>query len=382
MSLTFNQSKEYSLGVELELQLLDKKSLALAPNSSRIIAGLEELQPFVKPELMLSNIEVNTSPCSTIDAVQKDLLAKLDLLYKEALEHDTTLSLAGTHPFSSWKEQGFVPDDRYARLLNKLAIVARRFNIFGLHVHVGIDSGEKCMFIMNSFLYYLPHLLALSANSPFWDGEDTGLQSYRSKVFEALPTAGIPAYFDGWRDYSSLVDMYIATGTIETIREIWWDVRPHPDFGTLEIRVCDVPCSIKHLMSIVALIQALVARLGRAYDEGMKPELAPYFILKENKWRAARYGLDASFILPDGSGTIECKDAVMELYSYVYDEAVKMGSIDQLSGIKDIMNNGNGASRQLDIWKRDGDLKSVVKSISDGFIDEIGASLNAGESKR
>ena len=382
MPLTFNQSKEYSLGVELELQLLDKKSLALVPNSDRIIAGLEELQPFVKPELMMSNVEVNTSPCTTIDAVQKDLLAKLDLLYKEALEHDTTLSIAGTHPFSSWKEQGFVPDDRYARLLNKLAMVARRFNIFGLHVHVGIDSGEKCIFIMNSLLYYLPHLLALSANSPFWNGEDTGLKSYRSKVFEALPTAGIPAYFDGWRDYSSLVDMYIATGTIETIREIWWDVRPHPDFGTLEIRVCDVPCSIKHLMSIVALIQALVARLGRAYDEGMKPELAPYFILKENKWRAARYGLDASFILPDGSGTIESKEAVMELYSYVYDEAVKMGSIDQLSGIKDIIDNGNGASRQLDIWKRDGDLKSVVKSLSGDFIDEIGAALSAGEFKR
>lgn len=382
MPLTFNQSKEYSLGVELELQLLDKKSLALAPNSSRIIAGLEDLKPFIKPELMLSNVEVNTSPCSTIYAAQEDLLAKLDLLHREALKYDTTLSLAGTHPFSSWKEQAFVPDDRYARLVEKLAVVARRFNIFGLHVHVGIDSGEKCIFVMNSLLYYLPHLLALSANSPFWNGEDTGLKSYRSKVFEALPTAGIPAYFGGWCDYSSLVDMYIATGTIETIREIWWDVRPHPDFGTLEIRVCDVPCSIKQLMSIVAIIQALVARLGRAYDEGAKPDLAPYFILKENKWRAARYGLDASFILPDGSGTIGCKDAVMELYSYVYDEAVKLGSIDQLSGIKDIVKNGNGASRQLDIWKRDCDLKSVVKSLSGDFIDEIGAALNPGESKR
>lgn len=380
--MNFKQSKEYTLGVELELQLLDKESLALVPKSDQIIAGLEDLKHFVKPELMLSNVEVNTSPCSTVDDVQKDLLTKLDFVCKEALKLDISLSLAGTHPFSSWKEQGFVPDERYARLLNKLALVARRFNIFGLHVHVGIDSDEKCIFIMNSLLYYLPHLLALSANSPFWNGEDTGLKSYRSKVFEALPTAGIPAYFDGWRDYSSLVDMYRSTGTIETIREIWWDVRPHPDFGTLEIRICDVPCSIKHLMSIVALIQALVARLGRAYDEGVKPELAPYFILKENKWRAARYGLDASFILPDGSGTIGCKDAVMELYSYVYDEAVKMGSIDQLSGIKDIINNGNGASRQLDIWKRDGDLKSVVKSLSGNFINEIGAALNPGESKR
>ncbi|MDT8316816.1 MAG: YbdK family carboxylate-amine ligase [bacterium] len=382
MPLTFKQSKEYSLGVELELQLLDKESLALVPKSGQIIAGFDDSPPFVKPELMLSNVEVNTRPCSSIEAVQEDLLTKLDLVYREALRYDTTLSLAGTHPFSSWKEQGFVPDERYTRLLDKLGAVARRFNIFGLHVHVGIDCGEKCIFIMNSLLYYLPHLLALSANSPFWNGEDTGLKSYRSKVFEALPTAGVPAYFDGWSDYSSLVDMYISTGTIETIREIWWDVRPHPDFGTLEIRVCDAPCSIKQLISIVALIQALVARLGRAFDEGVKLDLAPYFILKENKWRAARYGLDASFILPDGSGTIAFKDAVTELYSYVYDEAMKMGSEDHLAGIKDILKYGNGASRQLHIWKENCNLKSVVKSLSDGFIDEIGAHVKSGESNR
>ncbi len=382
MPLTFKESKECTLGVELELQLLDQESLALVPHSGQIIAGLDNLPPFAKPELMMSNIEVNTSPCSDIDAVQKDFLTKLDLVYREALKHNTTVSVAGTHPFSSWKEQGFVPDERYSRLRNKLAHVARRFNIFGLHVHVGIDSGEKCMFIMNSFLYYLPHLLALSANSPFWDGEDTGLNSYRSKVFEALPTAGIPDYFDGWRDYSSLVDMYISTGTIETIREIWWDVRPHPDFGTIEIRVCDVPCSIKHLMSIVALIQALVARLGREYDEGAKRDLPASFILKENKWRAARYGLDGSFILPDGSGTISSKEAVMELYSYVYEESERMGSIVQLKGIKDIIKQGNGASRQIDIWKKNGDLKPVVRSLSDDFINEINFGLNAGECKR
>jgi len=240
VSITFKSSKEYTLGVEVELQLIDKESLALVPKSGQIIAGLENLKTFIKPELMLSNVEVNTSPCSTIEEVQKDLLTKFDLVCREALRHDTTLSLAGTHPFSSWREQDFVPDERYGRLLNKLALVARRFNIFGLHVHVGIDSGEKCISIMNLLLYYLPHLLALSANSPFWNGEDSGLKSYRSKVFEALPTAGIPAYFDGWSDYASLVDMYMSTGTIETIREIWWDVRPHPDFGTLEIRVCDV----------------------------------------------------------------------------------------------------------------------------------------------
>jgi carboxylate-amine ligase len=176
--------------------------------------------------------------------------------------------------------------------------------------------------------------------------------------------------------------MYISTGTIETIREIWWDVRPHPDFGTIEIRVCDVPCSIKHLMSIVTLIQALVARLGRAYDEGAQLDLPASFILKENKWRAARYGLDGSFILPDGSGTISSKEAVMELYSYVYEEAERMGSIVQLKGIKDIIKQGNGASHQLDIWKRDGDLKSVVRSLSDDFINEINFGLNAGECKR
>ena len=378
MPLTFKQSKEYTVGVELELQLIDPESLALVPNSSRIIAGLEYLRPYVKPELMLSNIEVNTCPCADIKAVEKDLLAKLKLVYEEASKQSTSLSIAGSHPFSTWREQEFTKDERYGRLLDKLAVVARRFNIFGLHVHVGIGSSGKCMAIMNSLLYYLPHLLALSSNSPFWNGKDTGLKSHRSKVFDALPTAGLPFYFDGWDEYSSLVDMYINTGTIETIREIWWDVRPHPDFGTLEIRICDMPSSIKELMSIVALIQALIARLGREYDEGVEMKLPAPAIVRENKWRACRYGLDGSFINADGEGTIDVRAAVLDLYSYVYEEAEGLGSIDQLRGIKDILSNGDGASRQLDIWKREGDLKSVVRSLSGDFINEINAFSNNG----
>ena len=275
MPVTFKYSDEFTLGIEVEAQLVDKDTLGLIPTSSDIIDGIEGYEESIKHELMMSNLEINTRVCAHLDQAAADLYKKFDLVLSEAANHNTLVSLAGTHPFSTWKEQVITDNERYKRLLNNLQGVARRFNIFGLHVHVGIGDSEKCIYIMNRMLYYLPYFLALSANSPFWEGENTGLRSFRIKIFESLPTAGLPFYFRNFSDYMKVVDNYIVTGTIETIREIWWDIRPHPDFGTLELRICDTPSTIEEILAIAALIQALVARLGDEYERGV-PFVRPH----------------------------------------------------------------------------------------------------------
>lgn len=371
MELIFNRSKELTLGVELEIQLLSEKSLALAPVSNEILSIIGNKSQSVKHELMLSNIEVNTGICNDVKEVQEDISRTLKILGEAALKNGTCLAIAGTHPFSHWKDQIITEDKRYGRLLDKLAVIAKRFNIFGLHVHVGIDDGQKCIYIMNRMLYYLPFLLAISSNSPFWNGYKTGLKSYRSKVFETLPTAGLPFYLKDWENYTFLVDRYIATGTIETIREIWWDVRPHPDFGTIEVRICDSPSSIKEVMALTAFIQALVAKLGDDYDNGVAFKSSPSWVIRENKWRAARYGLDGAFITEDASQTIQIGQAVRTLISQLQSYAERLNSTRELDYINRIMERGDGASRQLKLFADTGDLKSVAAALSRNFMDEI-----------
>lgn len=371
MDLKFNHSKELTLGVELEIQLLDGESLALAPLSNEILDIVGNGSDSIKHELMLSNIEVNTKICNNVAEVHADMSATLKILAEAALKKGSKLLVAGTHPFSHWKEQVITEDKRYHRLLHKLAIIAKRFNIFGLHVHVGIGNGKKCMYIMNRLLYYLPHLLAISSNSPFWNGYETGLKSYRSKVFETLPTAGLPFYFKDWEEYKFLVERYIATGTIETIREIWWDVRPHPDFGTIEVRICDSPSSLKEVVAVTALVQALIARLSDDYEKGVEMKSAPPWVIRENKWRASRHGLNGSFISEDASYTVNIAEAIKKLVIELQLYGEKLDSSNELEYINEIIGMGDGASRQLRIYKDRGDLKSVVSSFSKSFMDEI-----------
>ncbi len=373
MSLEFNKSKGYTLGIEVEVQLLDESSLSLSPASPKILKGLQSQSASIKHELMLSNIEVNTKVCSDLAEAEEDLFEKFLLLSKEAGKEATLLSLAGSHPFSSWRDQKITDDARYLRIVESLGIIARRFNIFGLHVHVGIDGGEKCIYVLNRLLYFLPHILALSANSPFWEGEDTNLRSHRIKIFESLPHAGLPFYLADWSDYLEIVENYLRTDTIETIREVWWDVRPHNDFGTLEVRICDTPSSLSEVLAIAALVQALVAKLGREFDEGVKFSRPHSSVIRENKWRACRYGLDGRFILADGKDTIDTKEAIRGLIASVEEEGREFGSSGYLASIEDILEKGDGASRQLKVWKETGDLESVVRFQSETFSDELRA---------
>ncbi len=369
--MNFHNSEGFTVGIEIEIQLVDLNDFGLVSTSNEIIDAIKGLKGSIKHELMMSNLEINTKVCSSITEAEEDLRKKFDVVMSEAKRHNTILCCAGTHPFSSWKDQRITDNERYRYLLETLQIVARRFNIFGLHVHVGIDGGDRCIYIMNRMLYYLPHLLALSANSPFWEGEDTGLKSYRTKIFETLPIAGLPFYFNDWSDYSQVVEMYLSMGTIRTIRELWWDIRPHLDFGTLEVRICDTPSTIREILAIAALIQAFVKKLSNEYDEGI-PFIRPHAsILRENKWRASRYGLDAQFITVEGKKTIGAGEAIEGILSSLDKEVEDLGSGQYMDGIRDILVCGEGAIKQLKSWDESGDLKSVVKDTSERLRNDI-----------
>ncbi len=371
MALEFNGSKGRTLGIEIEIQLVDSEEFSLKDTSDEVVAGLKELEGAIKHELLRSTLEINTCVCSSLEDAEADLFRKFEAAMAEASRHSTRLCCAGTHPFSRWKDQTVTDNPRYRRLVENLQMVARRFNIFGLHVHTGISDGERCIYIMSRMLSYLPHLLALSANSPFWEGHNTGLMSYRTKVFENLPVAGLPFYFRNWHDYVEVVDGYLRTGTIETIRELWWDIRPHPDFGTLEVRICDAPSTIRETLGIAALIQSLVSRFDREYEAGMPFERPHPFIVRENKWRAARYGLGAEFINEDGKTTVDARRAILGLLDTVDLDAKRLGAYRYLLLARDILDRGEGAVRQLEQWKRSCDLKGVVRYLCDELDEEV-----------
>jgi carboxylate-amine ligase len=371
MDIKFNDSEDFTLGIELELQLVDAETLALVPNSSKIIDSLDSFQDSIKHELMMSNLEVVSKICGDIHEAEEDLRAKLKAVLRAASLNSTRIAMASTHPFSRWRDQERTDTDRYRGLLENLQMVGRRFNIFGLHVHVGVNGGEKAIYIMNKMLYYLPHLLAVSSNSPFWQGEDTGLRSYRTKVFETLPTAGLPFYFQGWSDYLTLVKSYIDTGTIKTIRELWWDIRPHPDFGTLEVRVCDIPPTLEEVLGVAALIQAIVKRLSDEYDRGVPFERPRVFVTRENKWRASRYGIDGAFLVKDGASAISVTEAMEIVFDFVEGQSKELGSTRYLQVVRDTMKRGTGASRQLKLFSEKGSFEDVVLGLAEGLAREV-----------
>ena len=291
MKITFNGSPNPTLGVELELQILDPETMNLVGGAPRILAASND--EHVKPELIESTIELNTNICPNVAAVRLELGERIRALLAVCDELGYTVACAGTHPFSKWAEQRITPEDRYRRLVDRCQWPVRRLMIFGLHVHVGMPSGEKAIALFNSMTTYLPHLLALSASSPFFTSADTGLASCRVKIFESLPTAGLPYRFLNWAEFQRLMITLVNANAIESVRDIWWDVRPHPQFGTVEVRICDGLPTLDEVIAMTALIQTLVVWLGEQYDEGTYLPLHRHWIVRENKWRAARWATDA-----------------------------------------------------------------------------------------
>ena len=359
-TLKFTPNDSPTIGVEIELQLVDAETLALSNSIEDVLSRLSPaLAKQVKPELMQSYLEINTSVCTTVREAGADLRTKLEDLERVTGMLGIKPFWAGTHPFSSWRDQKITVNDRYYRLVELMQDVARRLVTFGLHVHVGVDTGDKAVMVCERILRHLPLLLALSSNSPFWEGRRTGLHSNRSKVMEGLPTAGLPHRVRNWSEYVWLINHLVDTGFINTIREIWWDVRPHHSFGTVEIRVCDMPANLDAALSLAGMVQCLVHAISKQIDEGtFQSEYHPMMV-QQNKWRATRFGADAKLVNSDDYQQYTVKDRVELLVEKLLPTASELDCVTELQSVSALADN-TGTQQQLAIYERTGDLRQVV----------------------
>ncbi len=355
----------FTIGIEEEYQTIDPETRDLRSHIQAEILqkGQLILQERVKPEMHQSVVEVGTGVCRNI----KEAKAEVKLLRREimrlARENGLRLASVATHPFSDWRTQDINPDDRYKNIVEDMQLVARANLIFGLHVHIGIDDREEAIHMMNHARYFLPHLLALSTNSPFWLGMNTGLKSYRCKVFDKFPRTNIPDYFPSWGEYENFIKLLIKTNCIDNAKKIWWDIRPHPFFNTIEFRVCDIPMRADETIAIAALIQATVAKLYKLHTANQGFRLYRRALIMENKWRASRYGLDGKLIDFGKQIEVPARDLILEYLDFVDDVVDELGSREELEYIHTILKEGTGADRQLRVFRETGDLKKVVDYI-------------------
>jgi carboxylate-amine ligase len=358
----FVSNERPSLGVEIELNLVDSQTMALRSAISEVLAEIpDELQGAVKPELLQCYLEINTKVCNNVDEVRSDLEEKIRVVREAAARHDLRLFWSATHPFSRWQDQEISPNERYHSLIDLLQETARRLVTFGLHVHVGVDSGDKAIMICDRIMQHLPTLLAMSVNSPFWQGRNTGLHSQRVKVLETLPTAGLPPLMRNWSEYTWLLNHMVQTGFIKTIREIWWDVRPHHNFGTVEVRICDMPPTLEHVLGLTALIQCLIFDLSEEIDRGTYQFDCHPFMVRQNKWRACRYGMDAKLVDPGTYQAIPARHVIHSLIDRLEERGEALGCARYLRSVRDLVEQPSGSMRQLQTYQETHNFGDVVR---------------------
>lgn len=378
MALTFHSSPTSSLGVELELGLVDLESGELVCAASEIIEELsaehDGEHPKIKHELFESTIEVITGVCSTVREAKADLSESIVELQGAAASRGLGIVGVGLHPFSQWHELTRSPGDRYDQLVDRIAWPVRRLMTHGMHVHVGVRSPEKSIAIVNALSGYLPILLALSASSPHWHGHDTGLASTRTKVFEAMPTTGLPPLLADWDEFTSLLDTLITAGSIDTVREIWWDIRPHPGFGTVELRMCDAPPTLGEVAALAALSQCLVQRFDDLMEAGQELPVPREWVRRENKWRAARWGIECQLVVDDQGHTRPFTDVVSELIDDLMPVARALDCVDELQDVARILQVGPSYVRQRALIENGGDLIDVVASLRQELMTETSPS--------
>lgn len=375
--MRFSPNNYPTIGVEIELQLVDADDMSLSSCIEEVLAAIPpHLQGSVKPELMQCYVEINTRICRTVREVAEDLGQKLADVEKIADSLGIRLFWAATHPFSSWRHQKITVNDRYYRLVALMEDVARRLVTFGLHVHVAVDSGDKAVMICDRMQQHLPLLLALSANSPFWEGRNTGLRSNRSKIMEGLPTAGLPYQMRNWSEYVWLVKHLIDTGFINSIREIWWDIRPHHHFGTVEIRVCDVPPNLEHVLALTALIQCLVHTISNEIDEGTFLGDFHPMMVEQNKWRATRFGADASLVSSKDFQPRSVQTIVDALVEQLTPAGIELNCLAELQSVRNIPGH-TGALRQLEIFEQTGSRREIVRQMME---DNLRGVRSSGDS--
>ena len=355
----------FTIGIEEEYQSIDPETRDLKSHiEMEIIAKSKTLlREAVKPEMHQSVIEIGTGVCRDIKQAKAEIFEIRRQIIRLARENGLGLAAAGTHPFADWRDQEIYPDQRYHEIVEDMKMVARANLIFGLHVHVGVEDRETSIHLMNAARYFLPHILALSTNSPFWLGMETGFKSYRCKVFDKFPRTNIPDYFTSWGEYESFVNLLVQTNCIDNAKKIWWDIRPHPHFSTLEFRICDLPMRAEETIAIAALIQATVAKLYKLHAANQGFRLYRRALIMENKWRALRYGLDGKLIDFGKRTEVPLRDLMLEYLSFVDDVVDDLGSREEINYVHRILEMGSGADRQLRVFRETGDLAKVVDYI-------------------
>ena len=375
MAISWNPSRGATIGVEWELQLIDTSTRMLRQDAREVLAALPGLteegeHPKIRHELMQSTIEVVTGICSTVSEVKDDLSATIAQLERITGRRGTMLACAGTHPVSDWRDAKMAPIQRYAELVEQMQWLARRIQTFGVHVHVGIRDGSKAIPIVNALAAYLPHFLALTASSPYWNGQDTGLASSRAIVFGGLPTSGPPQPLTDWTEFEEYMDTLLRAGTIRSIKEVWWDIRPHPDFGTVEIRMFDGVPTLREIGMTAALSQSLVQLLDTQLDRGYKLPTPPAWVVRDNKWRATRYGLDAIVITDDSGSTAPLRDELYELTRELQPVADRLGCGPELGVVTEVLDSGASYERQRAIVASGGGLSDVVDALVTEFAED------------
>jgi carboxylate-amine ligase len=353
----------FTLGVEEEFQIVDPQTWELRSHVSQLLATSAPLGDQIKRELHQSIVEVGTKICADVAELREEIFRIRYELIAAAERAGLAIAAAGTHPFSHWKDQVLSPGVRYDSIVEELQQLARSLLIFGLHVHVAVPDKTTMIDLMNEVRYFLPHLLALSTSSPFWMGRDTGLKSYRTTIFRRFPRTGVPDHFGSWGEYENYVRLLVDLHCIDDGKKIWWDVRPHPTFGTLEFRMCDVPTRPDVAVMLGALIQAIIVKLChlRARNQGFR--LYRRALIEENKWRAARWGLDGKLIDFGKRAEVPMRDLALELVAFVDAVAHDLGSREAVSYVHTVLQEGTSADRQLAVYRQTGDLRAVVQDI-------------------
>ncbi len=354
----------YTLGIEEEFAIVDPQSRELRSHIQEILEGGKVLlKEQIKPEMHQSVVELGTEICQSIDHARAHVIELRSKLAELAGRSGLKIASAGTHPFSHWRDQLITEGERYQEIVKDMQQLARANLIFGLHVHVGIADREVAIHVMNQARYFLPHIYALSANSPFWVGQNTGLKGYRLKVFERFPRTGIPDAFESLSEYEDYCKLLVKTGCVDNAKKIWWDIRLHPFFDTLEVRVCDAQSRVDDTLAIAALIQAVIAKLYKLLRQNITFRVYRRRLLDENRWRASRYGIDGKLIDFGREEEVETRRLLDELLQFVSTEVGELGSQKEMAHIERIMREGTGADRQLAVYERTNDMRAVVDQI-------------------
>ncbi len=364
--------KNFTLGVEEEYMVIDPMSRELKSHEQKIVhEGQKIIKDKVKAEMHQAVVEVGTDICQDIDEAMVDVATLRKTISNIAGDIGLWVGASGTHPFSHWERQLITDHARYSEIVNELQEAARSNLIFGLHVHVGMENREMAIHIANSARYFLPHIYALSTNSPFWEGRVTGYKSFRTKVFDKFPRTGIPDYFESIEAYDNYIKLLVKTNCIDNAKKIWWDLRVHPFFNTVEFRICDVPMTVQETITITALFQGICAKLYKLRLQNLNFMMYPRILINENKWRAGRYGIDGSMIDFGKETEVNTRVLIYELLDFIDDVTGPLGIKNAISHVHNMLEQGTGADRQLKIYEKTNNLADVVDYIHSQFLHGI-----------